>query len=58
MTDKEKLLILLLQRMPDANAKAVMLQNFIAEFGPLSEEVGTKVRELLKKGAPDDTITG
>jgi hypothetical protein len=47
-TDSEKLLILILQRMPDANAKAVVLQNFIAEFGPLSEEAGTKVRELLR----------
>jgi hypothetical protein len=57
MTNAEKLLILLLQHIPDANAKAVMLQNFIAEIGPLSEEAGIKVRELLK-GAPDDTIPG
>jgi len=49
MTDSEKTLILILEQAPDANSKAIMLQNYISEFGPLSEEAGAKVRELLKR---------
>jgi hypothetical protein len=48
MTDHEKVLFLLLQRAPDANTQALILQSFISEM-PLSEEAGTKVRELLGK---------
>jgi hypothetical protein len=49
MTDNEMFLLRLLQ-MPvlDGNQAALLLQSYIAEYGPLSEEAGTKVRELLK----------
>jgi hypothetical protein len=48
MTDLEKILLLLLDRAPNINVQAVILQSFIADNGPLSEEAGSKVREILK----------
>jgi hypothetical protein len=44
---KEAFLLWILTQMPDQNARAVMLQSFIQSNGPLSEEAGAKVRELL-----------
>lgn len=44
----EFLLLAALEQQTDANAAAVLLQTYISECGPLSEEAGTKVRELLK----------
>lgn len=52
MTKSEEVLILILQQAADPNSKAMILQNYIAECGPLSEEAGTKVRELLKGSKP------
>ena len=49
MTDAEKILIIVLEQDLDLNTKAVLLQNFIAENGFLSEEAGAKVREILKR---------
>jgi hypothetical protein len=49
MTSFEKILLLLLQEAPNANVQAIILQSYIADMGPLSEEAGTKVRELLGK---------
>jgi hypothetical protein len=48
MTDNEKVLLLVLKYIADSNTRAVVLQSFIAEHGPLSEEAGAKVREVLK----------
>jgi hypothetical protein len=48
MTGAEKLLLIMLQRQPSTNARAVLLQSYIAEMGPLSDEAAAKVRELLK----------
>jgi hypothetical protein len=44
---KEELLLMVLSVLPGRNDKAIMLQSFIAENGPLSKEAGVKVRELL-----------
>jgi len=49
MTEEENILLLFLEAAYDPNQKAVLLQNFIAEHGPLSEEAGAKARELLGK---------
>ena len=49
MTEDEKILLEMMELMPDSNAKAVLLQSYIAEKGPLSEEAGAKVRELLSR---------
>lgn len=49
MTDAEKLLLSMLLMTPSATARAVLLENYIAEMGPLSEEAGAKVRELLER---------
>jgi hypothetical protein len=49
MTDSEKLLLIILQRAPDSNTIAVVLQSYIAEMGPLSEAAGAKVRKLLQQ---------
>jgi len=54
MTHKEKLLLLMLEHTPDRNTQAVILQSFIAEYGPLSEDVGDKVRNLLKTKTSGD----
>jgi hypothetical protein len=48
MTNPEKLLLILLRSADDQNVKAIVLQSFIAEFGPLSEEAAKLVREQLK----------
>jgi hypothetical protein len=49
MTNEEKMMLWLIKQAPNTNTKAVILQSFIAECGPLSEEAGTKVRELLRQ---------
>ena len=49
MNKNEQLLVEMLKFIPESNQRAILLQNFIAEFGPLSEETGAKVRELLKE---------
>jgi hypothetical protein len=50
MTHKEELLLLILKQLP-SHWRAVMLQSFIAEEGPLSEEAGTEVRKILQAPA-------
>ena len=47
---KEELLIWLMRQITGLDARAVLLQSFIAEEGPLSEEAAAKVRALLAKG--------
>jgi hypothetical protein len=54
MTKDEKFLIFLLAKAQDRNTKAVLLQGYIAQFGPLSDEAGNKVRELLKQEGNTD----
>jgi hypothetical protein len=48
MTNEEYLLLSVLEHCLDQNQKAVVIQSFIADMGPLSEEAGEKVRKLLK----------
>ena len=47
MTENEKYLITILKACPDANTKAVILQSYIAEFGPVSDEAGEYIRDIL-----------
>jgi len=47
MTDNEKILLMLLEDAFAMESKAILLQSYIAEYGPLSEEAGAKVRALL-----------
>jgi hypothetical protein len=49
MTEAEKALVKILAQLKDQNAKAVLLQNFISEEGPLSEQAGILVRKQLAK---------
>lgn len=49
MDSYEQFLLKLLQLTPDANTFAMVLQSYIAEMGPVSEEAGAKIRELLKQ---------
>jgi hypothetical protein len=46
---QEGFLLWLMTHMSDQNARAVLVQSFIAENGPLSEAAGAKVRDLLAK---------
>jgi hypothetical protein len=45
----EQMLIKLLECYIGNNEQASILQSYIQEEGPLSEEAGAKVRELLKE---------
>lgn len=48
MTHIEKTLLMVLVALKgNTNSQAVMLQSFITEFGPLSEEAATEVRNIL-----------
>lgn len=52
MTEREKFLLAMLKligQYRDMNAVAVHLQSYIAEYGPLSEDAASEVRELLKE---------
>jgi hypothetical protein len=49
MNDHEKVLLVLMNHVTDQQYRAVLLQSYIQENGPLSEEAGAKVRELLAK---------
>lgn len=42
-----EMLIDVLKTVEDKNTKAVILQSFIAEFGPVPDEYGDVIRELL-----------
>lgn len=48
MTAPEKFLLYILSIVTDRDIKAVLLQSFIAEYGPLSEKAAKLVRENLK----------
>lgn len=43
-------LIVLLKQTSDKNAKAILLQSYIQQFGPIPDEYADEVRELLKDG--------
>ena len=47
MSNQEKILIKSLEYIRNKNSAAVIIQNFIQLRGPLSEEAGEKVREIL-----------
>lgn len=47
----EILLAMLNATRGNQNAQAIILQSYIAEYGPLSEDEGNKVIELLEGGA-------
>jgi hypothetical protein len=49
MTQSEKLLIKVLAGLKDNNDKAIVLQNFISEMGPLTEEAAELVRKQLAR---------
>lgn len=49
MSDMEKYLIEILENLTDINAKAVVLQSYIQEYGPLGTEAGNKVKEVLSR---------
>lgn len=43
-----EMLIDLLEQAKDKNAKAIILQSYISAFGPLPNEYGDVIRELLR----------
>lgn len=45
----EEYLINLLENLTDVNDKAEILQKYIQEYGPLSNEAGSKVKEILSR---------
>ena len=48
MNHTERFLIFLLKATGDTDVMAVLLQSYIQENGPLSEEAAAEVREMLK----------
>jgi hypothetical protein len=49
---KEKLLVRLLDMTDNNNARAVLLQSFIQEEGPLTEATAKQVRAILNGDSP------
>lgn len=49
----ERDLLELLARLDNNNDRAIVLQGFIQLNGPLSEEAGAKVREMLNERSAD-----
>ena len=47
MTFEEGLLVYILTNIQDESIKATILQSHVQEHGPLSEEAGDKVKEIL-----------
>ena len=43
-----EMLIDLLEQAKDKNAKAIILQSYISAFGPVPNEYGDVIRELLR----------
>ena len=50
MTELEKLLLVLLEDIKDNETRAVLIQSFIQDNGPVSDEAGVKIRALLGEG--------
>ena len=49
MDAMELLLLILEQHKGDKNTQALYLQSYISSFGPIPDEYGDKVRELLSE---------
>jgi len=49
MSETEEYLIQILENLTDFNAKAIVLGGYIQEYGPLSDEAGSKVKEILSR---------
>ena len=47
-----EMLIDVLKTVEDKNTKAVILQSYIAEFGPVPDEYGDVIREILRGEQP------
>ena len=45
----EEYLIHVLEKLPDVNDRAEILQKYIQIHGPLSDEAGSKVKEILSR---------
>lgn len=48
MTDNEKRLIEIIKRITDKTAQAIILQSYIQANGPVSDEAGNIIKDLLK----------
>lgn len=49
MNNREKILIMTLERINNKQSAAIIIQTCISVNGPLSEECAAKVRELLER---------
>jgi hypothetical protein len=52
MTSDEESLLFMCESIKDSGLIAMVLQVFIADNGPLSEEAAKRVREVLKNARP------
>lgn len=48
-----EILVDLLKQTSDKNAKAILLQSYIQQLGPIPDEYSDVVRELLKESDPE-----
>lgn len=48
MTDNEKRLIEIIKRITNKTAQAIILQSYIQANGPVSDEAGNIIKDLLK----------
>lgn len=49
MKETEEYLIQILENLTDINAKAVVLESYIQEYGPVGDEAGSKIKEILSR---------
>ncbi len=50
----EQTLIDALRKAPNRDIRALLLQTYIQEYGPISDANGEIVRQILMKGADDE----
>ena len=59
LTDAEQRLILTLTLVPGkqhSNFRAMLVQNYISDFGPIKDDIGDWVKELLAGDGMDDSL--
>ena len=48
MDEKIEMLIKILKMAADKNTKVMLLENFIAEYGPIPDKYGEKIRKVIE----------
>ena len=49
MSDQELILLDVLKRVPTHNLQALVLESYVQQYGPLPDDVGETVRQILEE---------